>query len=158
MTRLFKIEPFTHAAGRAGRLQLFAAGVLGFVVVSIWDPVAHPGPKCCLLRWLFGLPCPLCGMTRAMSLCVRGRFLEASGFHPLAVPAFVLAIGLCVKWAAEYATARRIDLVLPRPCRRAVWAVVTVAVAAAWAYLLAFRREDDFAETWVGMLLRLIWP
>jgi hypothetical protein len=158
MRRLFQTRPFAHPAHRAGRLQLFAVGVLAFVVVAIWDPVTRPGPKCCLLRLAVGLPCPLCGMTRAMSLCVRCRFGEASVFHPLAVPAFVLALGLCVKWAVEYAIGRRIDLTPPRWLRRAVWAVSAAVVLAAWAYLLVFRREDDFAETWLGMLLHWFWP
>ena len=50
MKRLVKTAPFAHPAHRAGRLQLFAVGVLSFVVVTIWDPVTQPGPKCCLLR------------------------------------------------------------------------------------------------------------
>jgi hypothetical protein len=158
MKPLLKTEPFTRPAHRAGRLHLFAVGVLSFVVVTIWDPVTQPGPKCCLMRLLFGLPCPLCGMTRAMSLCVRGRFWEASVFHPLAVPTFVLALGLCVKWAAEFAAARRLDVALTRPWRRAVHAAVFVVLLAAWAYLLAFRREDDFSQTLAGMLLRRLWP
>jgi hypothetical protein len=158
MTRLFRTERFRNPAERAGRLQLFSLGVLAYAVVTVWDPTTHPGPTCCMMRLLFGLPCPLCGMTRGVSQCMRGRFVEATAFHPLAVPTFLLGLGLCLKWAVEYAWGRRIEAALSRTWRTALWTAAVAALLASWAYLLVFRREDDFAATWLGQLLHLFRP
>ncbi|HVS37991.1 MAG TPA: hypothetical protein VMS17_20695, partial [Gemmataceae bacterium] len=60
------VRPCPHPAHRATRLQLLGAALAGIALLAVWNPVAHPGPKCCLLRWAIGLPCPGCGMTRGV--------------------------------------------------------------------------------------------
>jgi len=153
MTLILQVRPSPHRSHRLGRLQWLGCALAGFAVLAVWNPVAHPGPKCCLMRYAFGLPCPLCGMTRGVALCERGRFLEATAYNPLSVPALLLALGLCVKWSYEFSMNRSVEVVLRPAWRRAAWAAVYVALAAGWVYLLAFRREDDFAATWLGLLL-----
>jgi len=155
MTPILQVRPSPHRTHRVSRLQWLGFALAGFVLLAVWDPVVHPGPKCCLLRYAVGLPCPLCGMTRGVALCERGRFLEATAYNPLAVPAFLLALGLCAKWAYEFTMNRSVEVVLRPAWRRSAWAVVYAALLAGWAYLLAFRREDEFAATWLGQLLRL---
>ena len=34
----------------------------------------------------FGIPCPLCGVTRGVALCLPGRPVEATSYNPLTVP------------------------------------------------------------------------
>ena len=155
MTPILQVRPSPHPSHRIGRLQWLGCALAGFAVLAVWNPVAHPGPKCCLLRWAVGLPCPLCGMTRGMALCERGRFLEATVYNPLAVPVFLLALALCAKWAYEFAMNKSVEVVLRPAWRRGAWAAVCAVMLAGWAYLLAFRREDDFAATWLGQLLHL---
>jgi uncharacterized protein DUF2752 len=157
MIPFLQARPSPNPFHRAGRLQLLGAALAGLGVLAVWDPVAHPGPKCCLLRLAVGLPCPVCGMTRGVAMCERGRFLEATLYNPLAVPVFVLALALCVKWAYEFMTMKSVEVTLRPAWRRAAWVGVCVAVLANWAYLLAFRREDAFAATWLGQLLRAFW-
>lgn len=42
-------------------------------------------PTLCPLRATTGIPCPGCGITRALCLCCHGRFTEAiTIYHPLA--------------------------------------------------------------------------
>jgi hypothetical protein len=147
-------RPFGHPAERLGRLQRLSFVLLGLTVLAVWDPVARPGPKVCLLRHAFGLPCPMCGVTRGVSSGLRGRFLEAVSFNPLALPLLVVAVFLAGKWGAEDTAGRRLDVVLSRGVRRAAAIVVSLAVLAAWVYLLLYRREDDFAACWLGRLLR----
>ena len=36
----------------------------------------------CGFRWLTGMPCPLCGMTRALSLLLKGQWEQAWRLHP----------------------------------------------------------------------------
>jgi hypothetical protein len=150
----FRSHPFAHPAERLGRLQRLSAVLLGLAVLFVWDPVARPGPKLCLLRHAVGLPCPLCGLTRGASSGLRGRFLEAGAFNPLALPLLFAAVLLCIKWGAEYATGRRLEILASGRLKRAALVVVYLAILAAWAYLLVCRREDDFAACWLGRLLR----
>jgi hypothetical protein len=151
---LLRSQPFAHPAERLGRLQRLSAVLLGLTILLVWDPVARPGPRLCLLRHAVGLPCPLCGLTRGVSSGLRGRFLEAAIFNPLALLVLAAAVVLGVKWGAEYAIGRRLEVAAPRRIKRAALAVVYVVLLAAWIYLLVYRREDDFAACWLGRLLR----
>ena len=49
----------------------------------------------CPFRFLFGVPCPGCGMTRAGRAIVQGRFAESLVWHPLFVPT-VLVVGAAI--------------------------------------------------------------
>ena len=158
MIPFLQVRPCVHASHRTSRLQLLGSALTGFAVLAVWNPVDHPGPKCCLLRWAVGLPCPLCGMTRGMALCERGRFLEATWYNPLAVPLFAVALVLCIKWTFELATSQSVEVMLRPVWRRIFWAVVYLALLAGWVYLLVYRREDDFAGTWLAWMMHFIWP
>lgn len=51
----------------------------------------HPVP--CLFTALLGVRCPGCGMTRAVSCAVHGRFRDAMRYNPLV--AVVLPLAAC---------------------------------------------------------------
>jgi len=106
-----------------------------------------------MLRQAVGLPCPGCGMTRAVALCLRGDLVGATFYHPLAIPLVLVALLFVMKWVTEFTLACRIDLVLHGWLGRYRVYVAGVIVVAAWVYLLTYRREDDFAQTWLGNLL-----
>lgn len=145
-------RPFRDRSERMLRLQGFSLIALGVTTLIIWNPVTQPGPRMCMLRHAVGLPCPLCGMTRGVSLCLRGRFDEASLLNPLAGPVLVLAVVLAVKWAIEFASGRRIAVLLPARISRRVIPIAAVVVLVNWIYLLIYRREDPFLTTWLGQL------
>jgi len=46
----------------------------------------------CIFRRVTQLPCPGCGMTRAVLCVLRGAFSEASAYHPLWVTLPVIAL------------------------------------------------------------------
>lgn len=48
----------------------------------------------CPIRWLTGIPCPGCGLSRAYLALLRGDLAGAFAFHPLfwAVPVLILAV------------------------------------------------------------------
>jgi Protein of unknown function (DUF2752) len=43
----------------------------------------HPRFTVCGFHWITGRPCPLCGMTRALSRLVNGNWVEAIHFNAL---------------------------------------------------------------------------
>lgn len=149
-------QPFNTPTERAHRLQGFGLIALGIGVLAVWDPLTRPGPKVCLLRHAVGLPCPMCGMTRGVSLCLRGHPVEASLFNPLTVPVLLLALLLAVKWAVEYGTGRRIDVIVPPRVWRGLVFVGYGLLLANWIYMLSYRREDPFDTTWLGQLWAML--
>ena len=155
MTRFFQIRPFSQPSQSSSRLVLLGCALLGFGVAAAWNPLAHPTPVCCLLRRSVGLPCPMCGMTRGVALCVRGRFLEATWYNPLAVPLCLFASMLCLKWIFEIINRKTITITLRPAWNTGLWTCLYAALLASWVYLLIYRREDDFASTWLGQMLHL---
>jgi hypothetical protein len=69
-----------------------AAAMLGLAVAWPRLPV-HP-PLACPLRTLTGVPCPLCGMTRAVVAAVHGHLLDSLRFNPAGLLVVALAIAL----------------------------------------------------------------
>lgn len=52
----------------------------------------------CLFRALLELPCPGCGLTRAMAHLADGSLLRAFALHPLAPVFAVEAVSLWLAW------------------------------------------------------------
>ena len=144
--------PLTQRSDRLLRLQGVGLITLGVAVLAIWNPLTRPGPKICMLRHAVGLPCPMCGMTRGIALCLRGRFHEGSLFNPLSGPALLLFALLAIKWSVEYIIGRRFDAIVPRWLARGLMPAFFVLILANWVYLLIWRREDPFAATWLGQV------
>jgi hypothetical protein len=76
-------------------------------VAALWAGAALPmafGWQRCLLASWFHVPCPGCGMTRALALLAAGRFGESVRMNALALPALV--IGSAFALATVVTTAR----------------------------------------------------
>jgi len=52
----------------------------------------------CPIRALFGIPCPGCGLTRAVILCLHGDWATSLHAHPLAPIVLVQAVVLSFVW------------------------------------------------------------
>jgi hypothetical protein len=50
------------------------------------------GPTLCAFRRLTGRPCPACGITRSWNAAARLRLRDSFRFHPLGIPALVVAV------------------------------------------------------------------
>jgi hypothetical protein len=155
MIRFLQVRPLSHSSQRSRRLLLLGCALIGWGTALLWNPITQPGPVCCLLRRSVGLPCPMCGMTRGVALCVRGRVFEATWYNPLAGPLCLLALTLCLKWMFEVASKQSVTVVLRPAWNTGLWALLYSAVLVSWVYLLIYRREDDFASTWLGQMLHL---
>jgi hypothetical protein len=76
-------------------------------VAALWGaavlPVALGWQRCALARW-FHVPCPGCGMTRAVALLAAGRIDESLRMNALALP--VVLVGSALALATVVTTAR----------------------------------------------------
>ncbi len=108
------------------RIAALGAVPLAAGVVVPVAPVLG-GPALCPLRALTGVPCPLCGATRAFVLAGHG---DGRWLHYGAVWV-VLAVLALVAGLALMARGRPV----PRP--RRAWPGVVAAAALAWAWALA---------------------
>jgi hypothetical protein len=146
----FRCHPAVDPLHRAVRLQYLGLMAAGVTLLAVWDPLTHPGPMCCLMRRGIGLPCPLCGLTRGAALCLRGHPLAASAYNPLVLPVALLALLLACRWSVEVVRRVRVEVSWHPVVGRTLPWLLHLAVLAGWAYLLVYRREDEFAASWFG--------
>lgn len=130
---------------RRALVRWLAAGGAGLLAFALLRAVTPPPPDVlplCLVRRVLGLPCPGCGMTRALAHLARGEWRAALALHPLAP---LLAAELALGWAAAGAA------VLSRAKAAAeLWRSWVPAVLAADGALLV--------AVWAGRLASGTWP
>ena len=88
--------------GRRRRAWLSASLGLLLAIAALTDP-ARPLPfEVCPIHRLTGVPCPTCGMTRAVCFAVHGQWRRSLAFHPAGL---IVAAGivLWMLWAAAEA-------------------------------------------------------
>jgi hypothetical protein len=123
---------------------LFAVGAVPLAAGRLvpLDGTAVDGPALvCPFRAATGLPCPLCGGTRAIALAAHGdtRFLSYGAVWALValIAAVAGVVGLVIVWS------RRVRL--PDVSARGWLAASATVVALAWAYALA--HADAITES-----------
>ena len=80
-------KPF--AAALPGLLVCFAA----LLLFRLLEAPAEPQRRLCGFLTLTGLPCPLCGMIRALCALAKGRWGDAIRFHALSPLVFAILAG-----------------------------------------------------------------
>jgi hypothetical protein len=113
------------------------------LAVSLFFPIEGLGVDLCLLHATTGLPCPGCGMSRALSAISQGQFSAALGLNPFAFfawLAFAAVTGLAV---------------LPRATRERLEARARASARAAKAYQLVFFAFLGFGLVRFGVFLAL---
>jgi hypothetical protein len=139
------------AAGRlaraSGKLALSCAGVLVLLVLRLATDPDGRGygtheqlglPECAAMA-LLSLPCPLCGITTALSLAAHGEWWEAwrvqpAGFLLALSPALFLALAL----------RPRVDVLRHG---RAIRATLALFFLAAWIYKVGLYRQDSSQDS-----------
>lgn len=76
---------------RPGRELRFAGAAL-VGAAAIWPALPVHPPLACPLRSLTGIPCPLCGMTRACVAAMHGHLGASLAFNPAGVLVVIAAI------------------------------------------------------------------
>ena len=126
------VQPGRAPLRRAAFAGWLLAPVLAFTAAT---EASHLGLVLCPFRFVTHLPCPGCGMTRALLALCQGDLHGAILAHPLS-PFMALVLGgwwinnLC----AAYGLAR--PLRLPDAITR-LWWLALIAVLALWAVRLA---------------------
>jgi len=59
-----------------------ALGALAVVLLAAALPSQGAGVQICFFRYLTGLPCPGCGLTRSFSCILHGDFARGYAYHP----------------------------------------------------------------------------
>lgn len=113
-------------------LRIGAAGALG--AAAVWPALPLHPPLTCPLRATTGLPCPLCGMTRAVTAAVHGDLAGSLRYNPGGIVLVVLAVVLLLTWRPGRHAARVVGV--------PSWIVVTGA-ALLWAWNLTFNPTFD---------------
>jgi len=75
-------------------LRVASAGMVG--VAAVWPLLPHPSVAC-PLRAATGIPCPLCGMTRAVVAAVHGHLATSLAFNPGGILVLLLAAVVLVR-------------------------------------------------------------
>ncbi|MBA2340399.1 MAG: DUF2752 domain-containing protein [Pyrinomonadaceae bacterium] len=91
-----------------------------FIISAVWLPPDNSRWVLCPFRFLTGLPCPGCGMTRAFCHIAHGHFVTALRFNPFSVFVFLAVIIFWLKAAAVAfdLEALRVALARLRPSAR----------------------------------------
>ncbi len=84
--------PMTDTKERG--VRLVATAILGGAIVY---PILPVHPATCPLRSTTGIPCPFCGMTRAVAAAVHGDIVGSLRFNPAGVLFAVLVVALLVR-------------------------------------------------------------
>lgn len=108
-------------------------GAAAYIPFSYAFDMHLPGAP---LRELFGVPCPLCGGTRAVTALFLGRFSEAWAYNPLAIFVFIGLLLSILHWLIALFTRRRIAIEATKKHRRMFWAVIGAIFIANWIYVL----------------------
>lgn len=121
---------------RAGLLVAAAAAAPFAAAALLYEPAGGDlgGPQLvCPFRAATGLPCPLCGSTRAVVLAAHGDggFLDYNAITVFVLVA-AIAVGLVAALAPRGGRWARAGLARPAP-------VLLVLVVVAWAWTLANR-------------------
>jgi hypothetical protein len=126
-------EPVPPASRRTARAAIVAAAwALSLLPVAL-------GWQRCALATICHLPCPGCGMTRAIKLLAAGKAGASLRLHPLAVPVLFAGVLLVVStvWAT-LSTGSPMRLHRSRLGQAAIGAAVVVYVAALALWVLRF--------------------
>lgn len=96
-----------------------AAAALGFLLLGWSGLSVGPAYSFCAFRRVTGIPCPGCGMTRAMAALARGELVAALHLHPFAPLVLAQAAALWAK-VGEALLRRRPFTLPPRLLERLV--------------------------------------
>ena len=64
--------------------------IILFLIVCAYYGILNIIGATCVIKWIFGVNCPTCGMTRAIISLLKGNVCEYFILHPLALPTAII--------------------------------------------------------------------
>jgi hypothetical protein len=101
----------------------------------------------CPLRAVTGIPCPSCGLTRALAHLERGHWTEALKFHPFSPLLLILALALIILLFLELATHKAI-IFNPLKSRRNIYFLFAVVVVFQISRTVIFFANGGWTIFW----------
>lgn len=139
-----------NLGARSTAIFLGALGAVGLVIAALW-PVrsVDGGQPTCIVRILFDLPCPGCGMTRAWVHAAHGDLVGAFWLNPFGL-VLMAAAAFAVGYVAQALVRRRppeamLDLLRPGP----VLAIFSLWIA--WSFYRMWSVAQG-QELWASVL------
>ncbi len=125
---------------RAVERALLVTASLGFVAARVFPSpllVGRVTGAACWVHALLGIPCPTCGLTRALMALAHGDVRAALVVQPLATVAALLAVAY-LPWAAGVVWGgwRPLRISASGVVGRRVRVALVVVVVLNWAYLI----------------------
>lgn len=118
-------HPHAHTPNGIRRSWLLLAPVAG--LIAIFTVPFGPAPTICPFALITGIPCPGCGLTRAVVALAHGDIGSAVAFHPLVG---VVLAWLGATWLVAVARRRGLNIRLDRRVvDRLLWATAALFVA-----------------------------
>ena len=120
---MFASTPAPRLERYARELRVVAGGMV--TVAAVWPVLPFHPPFACPLRAATGVPCPLCGMTRAVVAAVHGHIATSLAFNPGGILVLAVAVLAVVRptWAAR--------------ARVPIWSIFAV-LGALWLWNIGF--------------------
>jgi len=113
----------------ADNCRLFVVGTLLLGLALLPFP-QNPTYLICGFRWLTGIPCPFCGMTRALSLLLKGQWNLALRFHPLSPIVLAILLNVCLSVVLRWISNGRVPLAISGRVRYAAWSSLVFVFSA----------------------------
>jgi hypothetical protein len=101
----------------------------------------------CPLRAVTGIPCPSCGLTRALAHLERGHLAQALKFHPFSPLILLLALALFILILQELVIHKSI-LFNPLKNRRNIYFLFAVVVVFQVGRTMIFFAQGGWAVFW----------
>ena len=76
-------------------LRIAMAGLVG--AAAVWPALPARPHFVCPMRAITGIPCPLCGMTRACVAAMHGHIGASLAFNPAGVLVIAIAVALLIR-------------------------------------------------------------
>jgi hypothetical protein len=128
-------------AGETDHERLWAAVIsASLLAAAAWLRAFGLPPLVCPFHALTGLPCPTCGVTRALAALVAGNLGASLRLHPAVLPGVALAAAYAAyAWLVVGLRLPRLRVSLaPRESRALRWSAAAVLVGV-WSFLIAGR-------------------
>ena len=105
--------------GRRRRAEQMGVVALLLAAAAVVDPDRPLPFDLCAFKYLTGLPCPTCGLTRALCHAVRFEWTQSLAYHPAGILLALALVGWMIWSAVEVCRAQTIG----EPLRRRLGAV-----------------------------------